>query len=217
MARVEIYVITKEGMLIHKYSLLEMDESTRDQLVGGFLTALNSFAQEIGFPQGVSLIRSGNLEARFSSGNYIFSVLMIDYSIPLGLMTEPILSSLTNEITELFEKKFIAQLQHGKELNMYRSSDFHDFRVEIDRLIDRYGDETFELYQKLVLIEALYAKIPQKYILPLMEKTSQHEDICEDLKTIPQAYQWSLQKVIEKVNFESAPLWQIFATSLFHP
>ena len=67
-SRIEVYVISKgQGTLLHKYNLLDFGESDKDQLVSGFLTALNSFAEEVGFPRGVSLIRSGNIEASIRS------------------------------------------------------------------------------------------------------------------------------------------------------
>ena len=62
---VEIYIIDKDaGILLYKYSILDFGEDDKDQLMSGFLTALNNFAKEIAFPAGVSLMRSGTLEAR---------------------------------------------------------------------------------------------------------------------------------------------------------
>ena len=45
----DVYIITKDaGTLLTKFSLLGEDENGRDELVSGFLTALNSFSKEIG-------------------------------------------------------------------------------------------------------------------------------------------------------------------------
>lgn len=211
--KVEIYTITKEGTLLCKYSILGMEETERDQLMSGFLMALNAFAKDIGFPSGVSLIRSGNLEARFSSGEYVFSVLIIDYSMPLGLMTEPILSGLSKELCDAFEEKYTEVLKKGSILNVYRPSDFLDFQSDISQIIDRYGRETDELYQKLVLIESMYAKVPQKWILPLIEKVHDGIDLVEELRKIPSSYRKQLKHAIDKVYFDSMPLWEIFAIS----
>lgn len=209
---VEIYIITKNGTLLHKYNIINSDQTQRDQLIGGFLTALNGFAQEIGFPQGVSLIRSGNLEARFSVGEHVFSVLMINYSMPLGYMVEPILSGMAEEITTNFEEKFLNQLQACEEKRVYKTADFEAFKTIIDDLIDKYGAETLELYQKLILIEGIYAKIPQKWIVPLMESISNGENILDRLYSkIPQIYHKQLSRAIRKVNLENRPIWEIFA------
>ncbi len=210
----EIYTITKEGTLLCKYSILGMEETDRDQLMSGFLIALNSFAKDIGFPSGVSLIRSGNLEARFSSGDYVFSVLIIDYSMPLGLMTEPILSGLSQELCETFEQKYQDILKKGSKNHIYSSSDFLGFQSEINDIIDRYGCETDELYQKLVLIESMYAKVPQKWILPLIEKVHDGVDLAQELKKIPEIYHKQLKRAIDKVYFDSMPLWEIFAIAI---
>ena len=212
MARIEVYVIVKEeGIMLHKFDFLGDGEATKDQLVSGFLTALNSFAKEIGFPSGVGLIRSGSLEARFSPGNYIFTVLIIDYFLPLGLMAEPILSSLAKEITEAFEKKYIEGLNKGKERNIYKSSDFQGFKGYIDELLDKYGRESLELYQKLVLIECLYDNVPEKWILPLLNKVTQKHDVLSEFEKLPKNYQQIVKNAINKINHRYAPLWQIFA------
>lgn len=213
--RIEIYIVTKDGALLHKFNLIHFDQLSQDQLMGGFLSALNSFAAELGFPQGVGLIRSGTMEARFSPGKYIFSVLIIDYSMPLGLSSEGILSGLAADVTKLFEDQFSQELSNGEKSNVYRSSDFKAFNTVLNDLIDRYGRETFELYQKLILIEAMYAKVPQKWIIPLIEKASYGESCLDELRTIPKAYKPQLKKVIRKINYESAPVWDLFAIPKF--
>ena len=192
-----------------------MDQLSHDQLMSGFLSALNSFAAELGFPQGVGLIRSGTMEARFSPGKFIFSVLIIDYSMPLGLNSEGVLSGLANDVTQLFEKQFSQQLLEGEQSHVYRTADFLAFNQVLNDLIDRYGRETFELYQKLILIEAMYAKVPQKWVLPLIERVSNGESVLEELRAIPKIYQPQLRKVIRKINWESAPVWDLFAISKF--
>jgi len=109
---VEVYIIAKDaGVLLYKYSIVDFGQTDKDQLMSGFLSALNNFAKELNFPAGVSLIRSGSLEARFSPGDLIFSVLIIDYQMPLGSSTEPILSGLAEEITVKFEEKYEKMLK----------------------------------------------------------------------------------------------------------
>ena len=213
--RVEIFVISKEGAVLHKFNLLEMEETDKDQLVGGFLTALSNFAKDIGFPDGVSLIRSGNLEARYSIGEYAFSVLIIDYSMPLGLSTESLISGLAKDIIQTFETMFHDELIRGQINHVYRSEDFLPFREQIALLIDKYGAETDELYQKLILIESLYAKVPQKWIFPLIERVSAGDYVLNDLHNIPSQYHPSIKRAIEKVHYDSAPVWNLFAIPLF--
>nr|MDO8084997.1 hypothetical protein [Candidatus Sigynarchaeum springense] len=218
--RVEIYIITKdEGTNLSKFDILGEKNEEKDQLISGFLCALNNFANDVGFPAGVSLIRSGSLEARYTAGKYIFTVLIIDYAMPLGAMTEPVLSGFATEITERFEARYEKELVAGKKAKFFKSAAFDGFNAEIQEILEKYMQETFELYQKLVLIEAMYAQVPQKWCLPLMEKASNGENIIPMLSDIPKQYQAQLNKAITKVNESAAPVWEIFQvpTTDFQP
>ena len=221
MPRVEVYIITKEeGANLTKFDILgNYDNSDKDQLVSGFLAALNNFARDVDFPGGVSLIRCGSLEARYAIGEHVFTVLVIDYSMPLGPVAEPVLSGLAADVLVAFEKRYHADLVEGKKKRFYKSDVFVDFKESIQNIIEVYMHETFELYQKLLLIEAMYAKVPQKWCLPLLERVSEGENIIPDLATIPAQYQSQLKKAIEKVNYSAAPVWEIFQvpTTDFQP
>ncbi|MFX0167669.1 MAG: hypothetical protein ACFE9V_20295 [Candidatus Hodarchaeota archaeon] len=217
MNPVEVYIIAKNaGVLLYKYSIVDFGQTDKDQLMSGFLTALNNFAKEVDFPAGVSLIRSGSLEARFSPGEHVFSVLIIDYQMPLGSSTEPILSGLAAEITERFEIKYKVPLESQIKSNKFKPNTFKDFWEDIDRIIDKYGVESYELYQKLVLIEAIYAKVPQKWCLPLIEGAGKGKRV-DIVKNIPEIYHSLLKKAIQKVNLNSMPVWEIFAVSVLDP
>jgi len=217
MNPVEVYVIAKDaGVLLYKYSIVDFGQTEKDQLMSGFLTALNNFAKEVDFPAGVSLIRSGSLEARFSPGKNVFSVLIIDYQIPLGSSTEPILSGLAGEITERFEIKYREPLESQIKSNKFKPNTFKDFWKDIDRIIDKYGEESSELYQKLILIEAIYAKVPQKWCLPLIERTGKGKSV-DIVVSIPEKYHRVLRGAIQKVNLDSMPVWEIFAVSMLDP
>ncbi|MFX0105899.1 MAG: hypothetical protein ACFE75_10440 [Candidatus Hodarchaeota archaeon] len=217
MNPVEVYIIAKDaGVLLYKYSIVDFGQTEKDQLMSGFLTALNNFAKEVNFPAGVSLIRSGSLEARFSPGEYIFSVLIIDYQIPLGSSTEHILSGLAGEITEKFETKYKEQLESQVKTNKFKPNDYGDFWKDIDRIIDKYGEESYELYQKLILIEAIYLKVPQKWCLPLIERAGKGKTV-NIVKSIPPIYHRALKRAIQKVNLDNMPVWEIFAVSVLDP
>jgi hypothetical protein len=184
--------------------------------MSGFLTALNNFAKEVDFPEGVSLIRSGSLEARFSPGEHVFSVLIIDYQMPLGSSTEPILSGLAEEITNSFENKYKIPLENQVNSNKFQSNIYSDFWEDVDGIIDKYGEESNELYQKLILIESIYAKVPQKWCLPLIEKAGQGKTV-DIVNGIPKKYHYLLRRAIQKVNLNSMPVWEIFAVSTLDP
>ncbi|MHA2007636.1 MAG: hypothetical protein ACXABO_10255 [Promethearchaeota archaeon] len=217
MNPVEVYVIAKEaGILLYKYSIVDFGQTDKDQLMSGFLSALNNFVKELDFPAGVSLIRSGSLEARFSPGKHVFSVLVIDYQIPLGSSTEPILSGLAEEITFKFEEKYKKSLEKQILSSKFEPKIFKDFWKEVDHIIDQFGEQSNELYQKLVLIEAMYAKVPQKWCLPMIEQAGAGKRV-DIVKNIPEMYHRSLKGAIQKVNLDSKPAWEIFAVSLLDP
>ena len=217
MNPVEVYIIAKDaGILLYKYSIVNLGQTDKDELMSGFLSALNNFVKELDFPDGVSLIRSGHLEARFSPGKHVFSVLIIDYQIPLGSSTEPILSGLAEEITELFEKKYKDSLDTQIKSNQFKPKIFDDFWKDIDQIIDLFGEQSHELYQKLVLIEAMYAKVPQKWCLPLVEQAGQGKKV-DIVKNIPEMYHKPLKAAIQKVNHNSYPVWEIFIVPLIDP
>ena len=214
---VEVYVIAKDaGLLLYKYSIVDFGETDKDQLMSGFLSALNNFAKDLNFPAGVSLIRSGSLEARYNPGEHVFSVLIIDYQMPLGSSTEPILSGLAEEITNKFEEKYKEPLESQIKSKKFKPKAFKDFWEDIDQIIDQFGEESNELYQKLVLIEAMYAKVPQKWCLPLIERVGAGE-LVDIVKNIPEMYHRLLKRAIHKVNLNSKPVWEIFAVSLLDP
>ena len=87
---------------------------------------------------------------------------------------------------------------------------------EIDHIIDQYGEQSNELYQKLILIEAMYAKVPQKWCIPLIELAGAGKRV-NILKSIPKTYHRQLKGAIQKVNLNSKPVWEIFAVSLLDP
>ncbi|MBD3255106.1 MAG: hypothetical protein GF383_08425 [Candidatus Lokiarchaeota archaeon] len=217
MNPVEVYIVARDaGLLLNKYSIVNFEEHVKDQLISGFLTALNNFARELDFPEGVSLIRSGTLEARFSPGKRVFSVLIIDYQMPLGSSTEAILSGLASEIVQKFEEIYQDDLEKQTNSNKYRPKAFKDFWKEIDKIIDQFGEQSYELYQKLVLIEALYAKVPQKWCFPLIERVGGGERV-DILSEIPEMYHRPLKQAIKKVNLYSKPVWEIFVVPLIDP
>ncbi len=217
MNPVEVYVIAKDaGILLYKYSIVDFGQTDKDQLISGFLSALNNFVKELDFPAGVSLIRSGHLEARFRPGEHVFAVLIIDYQMPLGASTEPVLSGLAEDIVVKFEEKYKKPLEEQIKNQQFEPDNFKDFWNDIDLIIDQYGEQSNELYQKLVLIEALYAKVPQKWCIPMIEEVGEGKRV-DIVKNIPKTYHNNLKKAIRKVNLNSKPVWEIFVVPLIDP
>jgi hypothetical protein len=134
-------------------------------------------------------------------------------------MTEPVLSGFASEITERFEELYEKDLVAGKKAKYFKGATFTGFNAEIQTILEKYMQETFELYQKLILIEAMYAQVPQKWCLPLLEQASVGDNIIPMLSDIPKQYQVQLKRAIDKVNDAAAPVWEIFQvpTTDFQP
>lgn len=215
MNRVEVFIISKdEGTMLLKYSILGMDDRERDELTSSFLTALNKFAKEINLdidnPNSVSLLRSVNRDVLFSSGKYIFTVLIINHQLHFQSENIPILSRMAIDIEELFEKKYRLSLERASKTNLYNTDEFEPFKRDIDDIINRLGAETLEMYQNFILIESVFLKVPTRLCMPLMERVSAGENILDDFAKIIKQYP-QMKIAIEKVNYQKQIIWEIFA------
>lgn len=207
-----MYVYTKDGICLFDYVM--GGEEVDAELVSGFLTAIHSFAREMGWPSGVSLIRSGFLECRIATGEHVFSALVIDNNMLLGHMTEPLLGDLATQIVQRFERIYAGEVAKASEERLFKI-DTTGFRQVVDEVLAEFRDQTFELYQKLILIESMYAKVPQKWCIPLIERLSAGEkDITGEFDAIIKKY-YFMKKAIQKVNREQAQVWDLFQIPLY--
>jgi len=56
----------------------------------------------------------------------------------------------------------------------------------------------------------MYAKVPQKWCLPLLERVSEGENVIDEFPNVIKKYP-NMKKAIEKVNFNNHIIWEIFA------
>jgi hypothetical protein len=222
LSRAEIYVATKEGTFLLHLDVLNMETKAVDEnLVTGFLSAVNSFAKDMNWPSGVSLIRSGPLECRLSSGEFVFTALIFENSTLSGTnsMLESTVSCMASDINKKFEDVFHDKLIEGLQKRMYGAHDFDGFTDEIINIIDEYGKEINELYFKLICIDAIYARVPQKWILPLMARVGEGESIPSIYNEFPEIIKKYPQFIrsISTVNNEQRPIWDLFGIELYDP
>jgi hypothetical protein len=209
----EIFISTKTGISIFHLTIKGKSEKN-SELISGFLSAVNSFASELGWPSGVGLIRAKGMECRIVSGDIVFCALLIDNSAGLGMMTDPILNELAVDLLAEFHKHYLDKVKKAGKL--IDSNAFLDFADNCKAVIEKYKDQTFELYQKLILIESIDSKVPQKWCIPLIEELSSGvKDITPKFRDIIEKYP-HMKRVIERVNFSSAPIWSIFDIPLYH-
>ena len=218
MPSTEIFISTKSGVSL--FTMIVAGESTKDSnLLSGFLSAVNSFAEEMGWPEGVGLIRAKGMECRLVSGKNIFCALLIENSVGLGHMTDPTLNDLAIELLETFEKEFEKEINSAliENTQIFNEKDYISFKDSASKIIEKYRAQTFELYQKIILIESIYSKVPQKWCLPLMEELSTGViDVMPKFAFIIKKYP-HMKKVIQRVNMEQKAIWDIFDVPLYDP
>lgn len=212
MPRIEFYINTKTGLMLNKWSRVKKTatvDDQNDQLISGLLSAINSFASDIGWSAGVSMIRSGSIEARYSQGNYVFGILIVDYYKPGIVDSESALDGFARDITERFEAVYKNELEEAKMTNRYDVSLFQDFHKHIDEVIDANNNQIAEIYQQQILVQSIYADVPQEMILPLLRRLKSGENILDELPDLILKYPVMLS-AIEKTNIDYEPIWEIF-------
>jgi len=195
--------------MLHSFSVKKTHDETKDLLVSGLLSAINSFATDIGWSSGVSMIRSGSIEARYSQGHYVFGILIVDYYKPGIADSESVLESFAKDITERFEQVYKDELEEVKNTNRYDVSLFQDFTNHITEIITANNDQIAEIYQQQILVQSIYADVPQEKILPLLARLKSGENILDELPDLIMKYPVML-KAIEKTNMDYEPVWEIF-------
>jgi len=208
-----IYLLSKDGSSLFSYSSGDA-KKVDAALVAGFLSAVNSFATEMGWPSGISLIRSGSLECRICPGKQVFSALVVEQSTAGGYFTEPIIEDLATQICQRFEAKYKEEIEMQITGHFSDERAFYGFEADIEALFDQFKAQTFELYQKLILTEAMYAHVPQKWCIPLIKSlsTGTTNDVTGEFASIIKKYPY-FKKAIVKVNQEQAQVWDFFGIS----
>ncbi len=215
MGRKDLYIMTKDGNALFDYAIGET-KAVDAVLVSGFLSAVNSFATEMGWPAGISSIRSGSLECRIWPGKKVFSALVIDTKLILENFTEHLVEDLARVICERFEAKFPAEIDKAVEGKFSKGTMFSSFRADVNDILADFKNETYQLYQKLIVIEAMYANVPQKWCVPLIERLSGGDpDITGEFAGIRKMYP-QIKKAILKVNREQALVWDLFGIPLYN-
>jgi hypothetical protein len=211
--KAELVICSKTGKILFRFDLFRnmivgQNEEKQNAFIA-IIPQITEYIKGINFPNGQTLIRGQGVESRIVSGEKIITILFIASRIPLDLKTESILTGLVADSTTKFETDFKNSLENLDSIS--DSSIFNDFSENVGELIDQFGFEAFELYQKFVLIEAMNERIPQSTCLPLMERISQGEDVIEEINALEERWHDRLRIAISKVNYEANAVWEIFS------
>ncbi|OLS12183.1 MAG: hypothetical protein RBG13Loki_4185 [Promethearchaeota archaeon CR_4] len=216
MSRKDLYIITKDGAALFDYTIGEFKQVDA-VLVSGFLSAVNSFATKMGWPEGVSYIRSGALECRIWPGKDVYVAFIIETTLNATHYTEHLVEDLARTISERFEAKFPLEIAKAVDGKFCKGGVFSNFREDVNEILADFKNETYQLYQKVVLIESMYAHVPQKWCVPLIERLGSGElDVTGEFHDIRKRYP-QMKKAIAKVNRDQAPVWELFGIPLYSP
>lgn len=213
----EVYFITNNGLCLFHFLAYhgKIENSPINQnLVSGLLSAINSFAENIGWLSGVKLIKSGEIEVRFSKKEHIFVALMTNVNLRLSHLVEPTLFDFAEDLGETFEKKYIKQIYRCYEKGIVNSEDFFDFQETINKFFIQYRKQTFDLYQKLILTEAIYLGVPYDICEELIHRVSEGKSVINQLADLMNDFP-IITKAIQKVNFDQKPVWDIFGVPIY--
>lgn len=213
----EVYFITNNGLCLFHFLAYhgKMERSPINQnLVSGLLSAINSFAENIGWLSGVKLIKSGEIEVRFSKKEHIFVALMTNVNSRLSHLVEPILFDFAEEIGEFFENNYSKQIYACYEKGIVNTDDFSEFQESINKFFIQYRKQTFELYQKLILTEAIYLGVPHDSCVDLIHQVSEGKSVINELAKLMKDYP-VITNAIQKVNFDQKPVWDIFGVPIY--
>ena len=213
----EVYFITNNGLCLFHFLAHhgKMESSPINQnLVSGLLSAINSFAENIGWLSGVQLIKSGEIEVRFSKKEHIFVALMTNVNSRLSHLVEPILYDFADDIGEVFETNYAKQIYACYEKGLVNIADFSNFQDTINKYFIKYRQQTFELYQKLILTEAIYLGAPHDYCVNLIHQVSEGKSVISELAKLMKEYP-AITTAIQKVNFDQKPVWDIFGVPTY--
>ncbi len=213
----EVYFITNNGLCLFHFLAFhgKMEKSPINQnLVSGLLSAINSFAENIGWTSGVQLIKAGEIEVRFSKKEHIFVALMTNVNSRLSHLVEPTLFDFASDIGEAFENNYARQIFACYDKGIVNSDDYSDFQETINKFFIQYRTQTFDLYQKLILTEAIYLGAPHDYCVNLIHKVSEGKNVISELAKLMKEYP-VISTAIQKVNFDQKPVWDIFGVPIY--
>ncbi len=213
----EVYFITNNGLCLFHFLAFhgKMESSPINQnLVSGLLSAINSFAENIGWLSGVQLIKSGEIEVRFSKKEHIFVALMTNVNSRLSHLVEPTLYDFADDIGEIFETKYAKQIFECYENGLVNTEDFTNFQDTVNKFFIKYRQQTFDLYQKLILTESIYLGAPHDYCVNLIHQVSEGKSVIGELAKLMKDYP-VITTAIQKVNFDQKPVWDIFGVPIY--
>ncbi|MCF2138861.1 MAG: hypothetical protein K9W44_02240 [Candidatus Lokiarchaeota archaeon] len=212
----EIYIFSPSGLCLYHFEFYGKpdQEIINQNLVSGLFSAINLFVEKMGWKKGLNLIRAENIEVRFHKGKKIIIALLSNTNMKINYLIEPILEDLAVELSVSFEKEFDDEIAATFNNGVSNPNKFSAFSKAVDRIFIKFRKQTFELYQKLILNEAMYFDVPEDLCTGLIHLLSEGRSVVNELNTIMKKYP-NIKQAIKKVNYEQRALWDLFKTPIY--
>jgi hypothetical protein len=212
----EIFIINGSGSLLFHYDITGKAKSrdVDNHLLSGLISAIQTFTKTMGWSSGITLIRAEDVEIRFTGGNFILLAMVSSIDLKLHVLVEPILNDFAQDLCQAFEKEFKADLVKVLEGTLFPVGSFEAFQTTFNEILEQYKNETLELYQKMILTEAIALDVPPEICSEMVHYLSEGQDVTSELKNLIENYPL-LKKAIQHVNQIQRSIWQIFSIPIF--
>ena len=212
----EIFIITRSGALLFHYDISgkKISRDVDKTMLSALMSAIQLFAENLGWASGITLIQAGDIEIRFGMGDFVIIALVSSIELKLNHVVEPILRDFAKELCTAFEKQFASEFVDDIDHGMVRTGEFDEFKTSFQDILTRYQTETFELYQKLILSEGISLDIPPEICIKIIHLISEGQDMIEEMKNMVESYPL-LKMAITRVNYAQFPIWKMFSIPMF--
>ncbi|MHA1672522.1 MAG: hypothetical protein ACTSYI_02755 [Promethearchaeota archaeon] len=212
----EIFIFAPTGLCLFHFEFYRRPNPNplNQNLISGLFTAINIFADRMGWKDGLNLIRADNVEVRFHKGESIIIAVLSNREMKINYLIEPILEDLAIELTSTFEKEYQEVLDLTVSSGISNPNQFSTFSNSVDRIFITFRKQTFELYQKLILHEAMYFEIPTDKCTRLIHQLSEGRSVVNELGELMKKYP-KIKLAIKKINYEQRALWNLFKTPIY--
>ena len=209
----EIYIMLHSGTCLFHLDIIGgiKTDCVNEDLMASYLSALNMFAETMGWEDGVNSVKSGKKEISFHKGKYVIVCLVSKTEDDKSrYQIIPVLEDFARDLSDMFESQYEMALKR-ESTNM---SSYKNFNKIFEKLITEYRNRNFELYQKLILVESNYIGLPDEEFNELFTKLAMGEDILFEMSDLISNFPL-LKSAISKINYQNYSIWQIFSTPIF--
>ena len=118
------------------------------------------------------------------------------------------------DLGQAVEDKVREELSDDPSHGALPGGSFESFSEEFITILKRYQTETSELYQKMILSEAIALDVPGEICANMIHLLSEGSDVLGELRNLANSYPL-IKKAIERVNQANITICKIFVIPIF--